>query len=203
MVITASKEAWLFCACICTPDGVSTEVFAYMIWNLRGTHNFSPRDAAKCCKTPLTQPWCDTAVLKCTGRKGGSTFVPCIFTRALSIACSQHEKCRGSLAPFPALIRASATGQQSGLSDVKGQIFNALQASKAAWDDTQRGVMLPEEVPARALLRHQEGSSEHSVGETKPSSHSWARLSSYTEQLKTPFSAFLSHTFRHFPLWLP
>lgn len=66
-VITASKEIWFFCARICIPDGVSTEIFAYMIWNLRGTHNFSPRDAAKC-KTPSL---CPGMILQCQSAQGG------------------------------------------------------------------------------------------------------------------------------------
>ena len=154
----------------------------------------------------LALPWHDTAASKCTGRKGGSTFLPRVFTRALSIGCSQCEKHRGSsvsdanLAPFPALIVASARGEKPCLLDVKGQIFNALQDSKAAWDDTQRVDMLSEELPVTASLRRQEGSSEHShTGPKKPSSHNWARLSGYTEQcwggsiaqFQTPFFSIL------------
>lgn len=143
-----------------------------------------------CCQmqNTLSLPWHDTAVSKRTGRKGGSTFLPHIFTQALSFGCLQHEKHRGSsvsdanLSPFPALIVASATGDKSCLLAVKGQIFNALQDSKATWDDTQRVDMLSEEHPVRASLRCQESSSERSDTGPKPSSHNWARLSDYGEQ---------------------
>lgn len=116
-----------------------------------------------------------------------------------------------SQTPFPALTVASATSEKSCLLDLKGQIFNALQDSKAAWDDTQRADMLAEELPARASLRRQDGSSEHSDTGPKPSGHSWVRLSGYTEQcgggpqrsLKLHLSASSSQTFKHFPLWLP
>lgn len=53
--MTVSKETWLFCARICTPDGASTEGAAYMIWSLRGAHNCSPRAVAKG-KTPSLCP---------------------------------------------------------------------------------------------------------------------------------------------------
>lgn len=66
-----------------------------------------------------------------------------------------------SLAPFPPLIAASATGEESCLLDGNSQIFNALQDSKAVRDGTQTEDMLSEELLLRASLRHQEGFSEH------------------------------------------
>lgn len=87
-----------------------------------------------------------------------------------------------NLAPLPALIVASATGEKSCLLDVKGQIFSALQDSKAAWDDIQRVDMLSEELLVRTSLRRQEGSSRHSDMGPKPSGHNWVRPSGYTEQ---------------------
>lgn len=61
-VTTTSRKIWLFCACICIPDGVSTEIFAYMILDME-FERYIQLFPKGCCRmqNTLTVPWPSTA----------------------------------------------------------------------------------------------------------------------------------------------